>query len=462
MKTNLKGLFFQSFYPLWLGASSCSLIFLAHLNRITMAHLVTRHLSRRPCIIVGRSVACSSSSIPKYSVLNSSRLSPVRYFYTSSDQSFPPGAGATPSTSTESEDPQTNPYPYPTTAPITDDSGGGSGALSAAREEQLLARVRHFANFSYQPITLAQLASPVVTPDFLRHELTVRLAHRIMDFRQLPYVVTTHPLFFKIYCLYLDSFAQLSSLKNGELDADTIQLLLGQHRGVIDDLQQGYQDLRARGYAMSRGSRSEERLGTSAERAEPTTDAAKESLLNGGGAPPPIDLSDFLNRIFVTRIGNRVLAERFRRGESIVTPNCRPAQVLAEQLIPALQEVIIETYGRSIGVPHVQLSGELDIEFAFITEHLIFIMQEILKNALRATIESRQRSETETSGGLKRTRSAGRSLSPVVVEIRKGEFDVQIMVSDKGGGIHPNEGKNIWRYGYTTVSSDSSIRKVAG
>ena len=48
-----------------------------------------------------------------------------------------------------------------------------------------------------------------LSESFLRRELAVRLAHRIRDFRELPFLVTSEPSFQKIYQLYLDSFCVL-------------------------------------------------------------------------------------------------------------------------------------------------------------------------------------------------------------------------------------------------------------
>merc|ERR1712187_651017 len=63
-------------------------------------------------------------------------------------------------------------------------------------------------------------------------------------------------------------------------------------------------------------------------------------------------------------------------------------------------------------------------------------MQEILKNALRATIEAYPNESAR--------------LPPVSVEVMKGSFDVTIKVSDQGGGMTTEQLDQVWRYGYTT------------
>merc|ERR1712048_1490632 len=90
--------------------------------------------------------------------------------------------------------------------------------------------------------------------------------------------------------------------------------------------------------------------------------------------------------------------------------------------------------------PQVLLQGEIDTELSFVHEHLSFILQEVLKNAMRATIEHN---------------GERRDLPPITVEIMKGSFDVTIKVSDTGGGMQKEQLAKIWKYGYTSASGDS-------
>ena len=45
--------------------------------------------------------------------------------------------------------------------------------------------------------------------NFVRHEIAVRLAHRLADFQRLPFIVGTSPLLHDIYQLYWASFQKL-------------------------------------------------------------------------------------------------------------------------------------------------------------------------------------------------------------------------------------------------------------
>merc|ERR1711879_210543 len=89
-----------------------------------------------------------------------------------------------------------------------------------------------------------------------------------------------------------------------------------------------------------------------------------------------------------------------------------------------------------------------DTELSFIYDHLSFMLQEILKNALRATIETHIHT--------------GQPLPPVSVEIMKGSFDVTLKVSDRGGGMRPEQLKEVWRYGKTTANDSVAEEAMSG
>ena len=49
----------------------------------------------------------------------------------------------------------------------------------------------------------------ITSANFVRHEIAVRLAHRLADFQRLPFIVGTAPLLHDIYQLYWTSFHRL-------------------------------------------------------------------------------------------------------------------------------------------------------------------------------------------------------------------------------------------------------------
>lgn len=259
--------------------------------------------------------------------------------------------------------------------------------------------------------------------DLLREQVKIRLAHRLEDFLQLPYVVFCNTRFHEVFRLFENSFQvfdevkPIASMDDAASFAGVIRDQHGAHSELINMMQEGYSELQA--------------------------------LLDN------IDLDVFLDKTFITRLGNRVLAEHFLAlhgalvngaGEctGVVHPTCQPAEVL-DNLSQRLGQIFYDVYGVE---PEVVVEGQLDTELSFIYDHLSFMLQEILKNAIRATIESHQHS--------------GGDLPPVTVEIMKGSFDVTMKVSDIGGGMRPQHLKDVWRYGCTTAFDSAAEEAIGG
>ena len=89
--------------------------------------------------------------------------------------------------------------------------------------------------------------------------------------------------------------------------------------------------------------------------------------------------------------------------------------------------------------PEVIMSGRLDLTFPYIPTYLHYMLLELLKNAMRATVE--------------RHGHSGNPYPPVKVIIADGQDneDVAIKVADVGGGIPRSHMKKIWSYLFTTA-----------
>lgn len=88
--------------------------------------------------------------------------------------------------------------------------------------------------------------------------------------------------------------------------------------------------------------------------------------------------------------------------------------------------------------PEVTFHGRTDLHFPYVPSHLSYMLLELLKNSMRATVE--------THGVDK--------MPPIRIVIADGEDneDVVIKVSDEGGGIRRSNMKRIWSYLFTTAS----------
>ena len=118
----------------------------------------------------------------------------------------------------------------------------------------------------------------ISSANYVRTELPTRIAHRIRDMQQLPYVVVTNPNVSEVYDLYytaFDTFRKVKEIKNLE-DNDkfckTINDMLKAHLTVIPKLSMG--------------------------------------ILECGGLVKSEELDKFMNTILRSRISRRVIAEQ--------------------------------------------------------------------------------------------------------------------------------------------------------
>mmetsp|Transcript_86548 Transcript_86548/g.232033 ORF Transcript_86548/g.232033 Transcript_86548/m.232033 type:complete len:325 (-) Transcript_86548:132-1106(-) len=227
----------------------------------------------------------------------------------------------------------------------------------------------------------------------------------------LPHVFVRNPSIAEVLRLYVETFDGLVDFRyiktpeDEEEFCNMISTLLAQHKDLVTLISRGHQEVR-RLY-------------------------------------PGLRVDNFLDRFFITRISNRVIAESYLalRGEprpgyvGIVKQGLSPAHVV-QSLIPPLTRLTHEVYGFA---PEVHVTGALECTFDYIPEHLVFVIQELLKNALRSTVERHRPKGTMTTA----------PIPPVSIELQKGDVHIIIKISDQGGGIPKHMQKEVWQYGWT-------------
>ncbi|KAF9999606.1 hypothetical protein BGZ80_009205 [Entomortierella chlamydospora] len=314
---------------------------------------------------------------------------------------------------------------------------------------------------------------------YARKELPVRLARLIKSTQQLPFIVGTNPYIKQVYKLYYDSFQTITAspkeLKNKEdLDrfAALLQGLVASHADVIPMLSQGF--LECQKYMQKD------------------------------------DIKKFLDGVIRSRIGIRLIAEqvislREQRTDSdvdddndkkkqsksssiprpkdvvgVVHTELRPAD-LVKTCASFVQELCDINYGSS---PEVVINGQTDTTFTYVPVHLEYILCELLKNSVRATVEYSQKigrsalnashlsakkstfsSADKRSNGVvimnqdddlditKRPNEFGHP--PVEVTIAQGDHEVTIRIRDHGGGISREHFDSIFDYSFTTVKNEN-------
>mmetsp|Transcript_15404 Transcript_15404/g.13940 ORF Transcript_15404/g.13940 Transcript_15404/m.13940 type:complete len:410 (-) Transcript_15404:40-1269(-) len=254
---------------------------------------------------------------------------------------------------------------------------------------------------------------------FLHRELPVRLAHRAVELEE-------YDLFMKsshirnVCSWYKTSFSQLRSCQaptNKELErkfALTIESIYERHSATLITMAKGAHELKTL-------------LG------HDTITFANQS-----------EIQKRLDNFYLSRIGIRTLIGQYLALRSsndgsnmigLISPKASPYNI-ALQTIEDAAYMCKRQHGEA---PEVTIHGRTDLHFPYFPSHISYILLELLKNSMRATVESH---------GVDK-------MPNIKIVIADGEEDIVIKVSDEGGGIRRSNMNRIWSYLFTTA--DPSI-----
>lgn len=280
--------------------------------------------------------------------------------------------------------------------------------------------IRRLADTRSKTITLGQLmrstdSEPealVRSGRWLHVQLPIRLARRLDEFVQLPYVAVKNPRLARVLEIYHDTFEvvhgfpQIATREDEAAFCKVLHDRFAKHKVVAQLIAEGYRDVRQ--------------------------------------LYPAICLDDFLNKLFIAHISQRILTENYilmrkpRPGYiGVVQQRLRPAAILSN-LTPQLRSLTKLLYGFA---PEVEMRGNLSASLDYIPGHVSFMCRELLKNALRSTAE-RHGERRHLSG-----------VPPVVVELQKGDVHIIIKISDQGGGMSKDVQREAWHFGWSSVAT---------
>jgi len=299
-----------------------------------------------------------------------------------------------------------------------------------------------------QEANLIQFAS------FLHSELPIRLAHRIEDLEHVP-LMSQLPSVISVKETYLNSFRELVSHKPIETIEDErafaaqLERLYQNHSSVLINMARGAFELRQ---SMKDNGNYDN------DNDDAATDYVHDfSLMT--------DLHAFLDRFHASRIGIRILAGQYlalRNSNSAATAHAGGDQnydyvgmvnvrtspyEIVQQAIDDATFMCARRYGDA---PEVIVRGRLDLDFPYIPTHLHYILLELLKNSMRATVDWNLHQN-----------AAAFTFPPVSVIIADGRDneDLTIKVSDEGGGIPRSHIQRIWSYLFTTA--DPAVQEAS-
>ncbi|SGY16881.1 BQ5605_C012g07018 [Microbotryum silenes-dioicae] len=172
---------------------------------------------------------------------------------------------------------------------------------------------------------------------------------------------------------------------------------------------------------------------------------------------PHIDRSiqTFLDRFYMSRIGIRVLIgqhialNRLEPHEDYVGIICTRTNIhqIAREAIENATYVCEEHFGLFKGPP-VQLICSKELNFMYVPSHLNHVLFEVLKNSLRAVVETHGVECEE--------------YPPVKVIVAEGNEDITIKISDEGGGIPRSALPLVWTFMYTTANPENLDQDFQG
>ncbi|XP_046449977.1 3-methyl-2-oxobutanoate dehydrogenase [lipoamide] kinase, mitochondrial-like [Daphnia pulex] len=252
---------------------------------------------------------------------------------------------------------------------------------------------------------------------YLWKELPVRIAHRIHEFRSLPFIIGCNPTILEVHELYIRAFNILNNhpvIRTPEDEAAYSRLLrnlLDDHTHVVTQLAAGFKECRKH--------------------------IQNEDLVR-----------QFCDRTLTSRLGIRLLVthhlslrEEKPHHVGIINKSLR-LKDLVEKWAEFTRRLAFHRYGKS---PDIRLSGHVGSSFPYITLPLDYVLPEIFKNAVRATIESHPDASES-------------SLPSIHVTIANNEVDFILRISDRGGGIPHAVLPKVMYYNYTTAEESTEQR----
>uniref|UniRef100_A0A8D1G2F6 Protein-serine/threonine kinase n=1 Tax=Sus scrofa TaxID=9823 RepID=A0A8D1G2F6_PIG len=253
----------------------------------------------------------------------------------------------------------------------------------------------------------------------LAARLPVRIAHRIKDFRSLPFIIGCNPTILHVHELYIRAFQKLTDfppIKDQADEAQYCQLvrqLLDDHKDVVTLLAEGLRE--------SRKHIEDEKL-----------------------------VRSFLDKTLTSRLGIRMLATHHLALHEdkpdfvgIICTRLSPKKII-EKWVDFARRLCEHKYGNA---PRVRINGHVAARFPFIPMPLDYILPELLKNAMRATMECHL--------------DTPYNVPDVVITIANNDIDLVIRISDRGGGIAHKDLDRVMDYHFTTAEASTQDPRIS-
>lgn len=296
--------------------------------------------------------------------------------------------------------------------------------------------LRQYITFGRQ-MTSARL---IKSANWVRHELMIRLAHRIRDFQQLPFIVGANPNIEWAYRLYWGAFEALRTTPTIKTTEDNATFC-----ALLEDLLEDGQEVVPQMI-----------LGIS--------ECASHYK------PQDRVLDHFLNRMMQAGISRRLLAEQHVALTKSCSGSASDRQALdsmAHQYSDVDHPQTRSKYGNQVGVFNTECSTRVmldhirlllankhsssstnlppvdiqiyehdDITLAYIPDQLEQILYELMHNATQYTLRQYKKGDTDNDQQT--------DMPPIRVTVSANKTDVFFRVSDQAGGILLPKYQRLW------------------
>ena len=264
---------------------------------------------------------------------------------------------------------------------------------------------------------LVQVAS------FLHREMPVRLARRVVELEEPVFCGSKYVK--EVSSWYKQSFRELRQAaapyneETEEAFAQTISCIYERHAPTLMTMAKGAQELRMQ--------------------------IGKDEVVER-----ELEIQKHLDKFYMCRIGIRMLIgqylalrDQYQRGPDDSGSERRMIGMIQQDVSPftiaqhAIEDAEYMCTRAHGDAPIVTIHGRTDQTFPYVPSHLHYMLLELLKNSMRATVETHGVDD----------------MPPIKVIIADGEEneDVCIKVSDEGGGIRRSHMPSIWSYLFTTA-----------
>ncbi|KAM6288806.1 LOW QUALITY PROTEIN: branched-chain alpha-ketoacid dehydrogenase kinase [Aegotheles albertisi] len=254
---------------------------------------------------------------------------------------------------------------------------------------------------------------------YLQQELPVRIAHRIKGFRSLPFIIGCNPTILHVHELYIRAFQMLSDFPPIQSQGDEgrfcalLRQLLDDHKDVVTLLAEGRECRRH--------------------------------------MEDPRSLGPFLDRTLTSRLAMRMLAAHHLALHEdkpdfvgIICTRLSPKRLI-EKWVDFARRLCEHEFGNA---PRVRINGHVAARFPHIPLPLDYVLPELLKNAMRATMEAHL--------------DTPYNVPDIVVTIANNAIDIVIRISDRGGGIPHELLDQVTQYHFSTAEASAQDPRRGG